>query len=42
MTHKGLANMAITACFAGPIFNILVGLGAGFGVLWSVAKMDIN
>ena len=42
MTHKGLANMAITACFAGPIFNILVGLGAGFGVLRSVTKTDIN
>ena len=42
MARKGLANMAITACFAGPIFNILVGLGAGFGVLRSVTKTDIN
>jgi sodium/potassium/calcium exchanger 6 len=25
--RKGLANVAITACFAGPVFNILVGLG---------------
>ena len=33
MARKGLANMAITACFAGPVFNILVGLGCGFGVL---------
>lgn len=30
MAKKGLANMAITACFAGPIFNILIGLSLGF------------
>jgi len=30
MARKGLANMAMTACFAGPVFNILVGLGLGF------------
>lgn len=33
MARKGLANMAITACFAGPVFNILVGLGLGFSRL---------
>jgi sodium/potassium/calcium exchanger 6 len=33
MARKGLANMAITACFAGPTFNILVGLGLGFSTL---------
>lgn len=33
MARKGLANMAITACFAGPLFNILVGLGVGFLLL---------
>lgn len=42
MARKGLANMAITACFAGPVFNILIGLGAGFGVLRSVTGNDIN
>ena len=30
MARKGLANMAITACFAGPVFNILIGLSGGF------------
>jgi sodium/potassium/calcium exchanger 6 len=33
MARKGLANMAMTACFAGPVFNILVGLGFGFSAL---------
>jgi sodium/potassium/calcium exchanger 6 len=33
MARKGLANMAITACFAGPVFNILMGLGLGFSNL---------
>ena len=35
MARKGLANMAMTACFAGPFFNILVGLGLGFSQLAS-------
>ncbi|CAB9508090.1 Mitochondrial sodium/calcium exchanger protein [Seminavis robusta] len=30
MARKGLANMAMTACFAGPVFNLLIGLGLGF------------
>jgi solute carrier family 24 (sodium/potassium/calcium exchanger), member 6 len=33
MARKGLANMAMTACFAGPVFNILMGLGLGFASL---------
>jgi len=33
MARKGLANMAMTACFAGPVFNMLVGLGGGFMAL---------
>jgi sodium/potassium/calcium exchanger 6 len=33
MARKGLANMAVTACFAGPVFNVLVGLGLGFSSL---------
>ncbi|KAL9189627.1 hypothetical protein ACHAXT_009302 [Thalassiosira profunda] len=42
MARKGLANMAITACFAGPVFNILIGLGAGFGVLRNLTGRDVN
>ena len=30
MAKRGLSNMAMTACFAGPVFNILVALGVGF------------
>lgn len=30
MAKRGLSNMAMTACFAGPIINILVSLGLGF------------
>ena len=33
MAKRGLANMSITACFAGPVFNLLVGLGVGFNLL---------
>ena len=33
MARRGLANMAMTACFAGPVFNILIGLGLGFSNL---------
>ena len=36
MARKGLANMAMTACFAGPVFNILMGLGLGFSRLFAV------
>ena len=30
MAKRGLSNMAMTACFAGPVFNILVALSVGF------------
>ena len=40
VARKGLANMAITACFAGPVFNYLIGLGIGFSALQRMAKMD--
>ena len=42
MARKGLANMAITACFAGPVFNILIGCGLGFGVLRTATGKDVN
>ena len=30
MTKRGFGEMAITGCLAGPIFNILIGLGLSF------------
>jgi sodium/potassium/calcium exchanger 6 len=33
VARKDLSTMAITASFAGPVFNILVGLGIGFSTL---------
>lgn len=33
VARKDLSIMAITASFAGPVFNILVGLGLGFAIL---------
>ena len=33
VARKGLSTMAITASFAGPVFNILVGLGIGMALL---------
>jgi len=33
VARKGLSTMAITASFAGPVFNILVGLGIGLSIL---------
>lgn len=42
MARKGLANMAMTACFAGPVFNILVGLGMGFTRLASITGQSTN
>jgi solute carrier family 24 (sodium/potassium/calcium exchanger), member 6 len=42
MARKGLANMAMTACFAGPVFNILVGLGMGFSSLAAITGQATN
>jgi len=33
MARRGLANMAMTACYAGPVFNILIALSVGFSAL---------
>lgn len=33
LAKKGLSKMAVTASFAGPVFNILVGLGIGLTIL---------
>lgn len=35
MARRGLSNMAITACFAGPLLNVLVGMGAGFAAYFN-------
>ena len=35
VARKGLSAMAVTASFAGPVFNMLVGLGIGLTVLQS-------
>ena len=34
VARKGLSTMAITASFAGPVFNILIGLGIGLMLLY--------
>ena len=33
LSKRGLSTMATTACFAGPIFNLCVGLGLSFWML---------
>jgi solute carrier family 24 (sodium/potassium/calcium exchanger), member 6 len=33
--------MSITACFAGPLFNLLVGLGVGFNLSRKKQNLDI-
>jgi len=38
VAKKGLSTMAITASFAGPVFNILIGLGIGLTVLTSTSN----
>jgi len=40
MAKRGLGNMAITACFAGPLFNLLVGLGIGFSIAFRKLNVD--
>jgi sodium/potassium/calcium exchanger 6 len=38
VARKGLSTMAITASFAGPVFNILVGLGIGLALLYGMGN----
>jgi len=33
--------MAMTACFAGPVFNMLVGTGVGFSILINTNKDEV-
>jgi len=40
MTKRGFGEMAITGCIAGPIFNVLVGLGLSMVI--SIAKEGKN
>lgn len=42
LARKGLANMAMTACFAGPFFNMLVGLGLGFSRLAAASGNQVK
>jgi len=43
LSKKGLSTMATTACLAGPIFNLCVGLGFGFWALMkSTGKGEIH
>ena len=39
MTAEGGVSMAMTACFAGPLFNILLGLGVGFAVYFKATGL---
>mmetsp|Transcript_6550 Transcript_6550/g.9555 ORF Transcript_6550/g.9555 Transcript_6550/m.9555 type:complete len:256 (-) Transcript_6550:155-922(-) len=43
MARKGLVNMAITACFAGPVFSVLFGIGLAM-YIWgnSLAALDLT
>ncbi len=40
MTKRGLSNMAMTACFAGPIINLLMALSLGFMRLLSAEHVS--
>ena len=40
VARSGSPNMAVTACYAGPVFNILIGLGAGF--LMRLQRIDAD
>lgn len=40
LSKKGLSTMATTACFAGPIFNLCIGLGVGFWALMKATGKD--
>lgn len=42
MAKKGLANMALTACYAGPVFNLLVGCLLLFSVPVLYSKMHVG
>lgn len=43
LSKKGLSTMATTACFAGPIFNLCIGLGFGFWALMqTTGKEEIH
>jgi Ca2+/Na+ antiporter len=41
MARKGLVNMAITACFAGPVFNVLIGIGLAM-YIWGAELADLH
>ena len=38
VARKGLGDMALTACFAGPVLSYLIGIGIGFSALLNTFK----
>ena len=42
MAKRGLGNVSMTASFAGPVFNILIGLGFGFLFYFNLSRTSVK